>query len=216
MAWTKEKDELIKKLWADGLSASQIAAEIGGVSRNAIIGRVHRLGIAGRQVSRLGREARLEQEVIQLFKEAKFKVASSEGFPSRVTGDFVAEHTLLGSARRYAIKVVAEADRLKVIEYASRLRDYARQSKQPFAEFDEFWLVAAELTDGAPKDELSHDRQFRAVDLGELKAILAQQHSTRSKPLAKGTAKRTARTKIGKAIEENEKEMSMNSYCRVV
>jgi GcrA cell cycle regulator len=40
--------ELLKKLWADGLSASQIAAEIGGISRNSVIGKVHRLGLAGR------------------------------------------------------------------------------------------------------------------------------------------------------------------------
>ncbi len=46
--WTDERVELLKKLWGDGLSASQIAAEIGGVSRNAVIGKVHRLGLSGR------------------------------------------------------------------------------------------------------------------------------------------------------------------------
>ncbi|QRE73162.1 GcrA family cell cycle regulator [Methylobacterium aquaticum] len=46
--WTKERVELLKRLWSDGRSASQIAAEIGGVSRNAVIGKVHRLGLAGR------------------------------------------------------------------------------------------------------------------------------------------------------------------------
>ena len=39
---------LLKKLWQDGLSASQIAAELGGVTRNAVIGKVHRLGLSGR------------------------------------------------------------------------------------------------------------------------------------------------------------------------
>ena len=48
MTWTDERVELLKKLWADGLSASQIAAELGGVTRNAVIGKVHRLGLAGR------------------------------------------------------------------------------------------------------------------------------------------------------------------------
>ncbi|MBY0296619.1 MAG: GcrA cell cycle regulator [Methylobacterium sp.] len=47
-SWTKERVELLKRLWSDGRSASQIAAEIGGVSRNAVIGKVHRLGLAGR------------------------------------------------------------------------------------------------------------------------------------------------------------------------
>ena len=47
MAWTKERIELLTKLWTEGLSASQIAPELGGdVSRNAVISKAHRLGIA--------------------------------------------------------------------------------------------------------------------------------------------------------------------------
>ncbi|MCO4318798.1 GcrA family cell cycle regulator [Phyllobacterium sp. 21LDTY02-6] len=48
MNWTDERVEQLKKLWADGLSASQIAAQLGGVSRNAVIGKVHRLKLSGR------------------------------------------------------------------------------------------------------------------------------------------------------------------------
>ncbi|MCK0196026.1 GcrA cell cycle regulator [Ancylobacter sp. 6x-1] len=48
MNWTDERVELLKRLWAEGLSASQIAAELGGVTRNAVIGKVHRLGLSGR------------------------------------------------------------------------------------------------------------------------------------------------------------------------
>jgi GcrA cell cycle regulator len=51
MTWTDERVELLKKLWADGLSASQIAAELGGITRNAVIGKVHRLGLSGRAKS---------------------------------------------------------------------------------------------------------------------------------------------------------------------
>jgi GcrA cell cycle regulator len=51
MSWTDERVELLKKLWSDGLSASQIAAELGGITRNAVIGKVHRLGLAGRAKS---------------------------------------------------------------------------------------------------------------------------------------------------------------------
>ncbi|SEG45413.1 GcrA family cell cycle regulator [Bosea lathyri] len=47
-AWTEERVELLKKLWSDGLSASQIAGELGSVTRNAVIGKVHRLGLSGR------------------------------------------------------------------------------------------------------------------------------------------------------------------------
>lgn len=51
MAWTEERVELLKKFWAEGLSASQIAARLGGVTRNAVIGKVHRLGLSGRATS---------------------------------------------------------------------------------------------------------------------------------------------------------------------
>ncbi len=48
MAWTDERVEQLKNLWAEGLSASQIANKMGGVTRNAVIGKVHRLGLSGR------------------------------------------------------------------------------------------------------------------------------------------------------------------------
>ncbi|EDQ31731.1 hypothetical protein HPDFL43_21509 [Hoeflea phototrophica DFL-43] len=51
MNWTDERVEKLTKLWADGLSASQIAAQLGGVSRNAVIGKVHRLNLPGRAKS---------------------------------------------------------------------------------------------------------------------------------------------------------------------
>jgi len=50
MGWTDERVEQLKGLWNEGLSASQIARTLGGVSRNAVIGKVHRLGLAGRAV----------------------------------------------------------------------------------------------------------------------------------------------------------------------
>lgn len=48
ISWSDERVELLRKLWSDGLSASQIAAELGGITRNAVIGKVHRLGLSGR------------------------------------------------------------------------------------------------------------------------------------------------------------------------
>jgi GcrA cell cycle regulator len=49
MGWTEERVELLKKLWMEGLSASQIAGILGeGVTRNAVIGKVHRLKLSGR------------------------------------------------------------------------------------------------------------------------------------------------------------------------
>ncbi len=48
MSWTDERVELLKKMWVEGKSASQIAKELGSVTRNAVIGKVHRLGLSSR------------------------------------------------------------------------------------------------------------------------------------------------------------------------
>jgi GcrA cell cycle regulator len=48
MGWTDERIDTLRKLWLDGLSASQIATTLGGVTRNAVIGKVHRMGLSGR------------------------------------------------------------------------------------------------------------------------------------------------------------------------
>ena len=48
MSWTDERVETLKRMWAEGQSASQIAKELGGVTRNAVIGKVHRLGLSNR------------------------------------------------------------------------------------------------------------------------------------------------------------------------
>jgi GcrA cell cycle regulator len=48
MEWNNERIEQLRTLWHDGLSASQIAAVLGGITRNAVIGKAHRLGLTGR------------------------------------------------------------------------------------------------------------------------------------------------------------------------
>jgi GcrA cell cycle regulator len=48
MAWTDERIDQLKRLWGQGMTASQIADELGGVSRNAVIGKAHRLGLEAR------------------------------------------------------------------------------------------------------------------------------------------------------------------------
>lgn len=51
MSWNDERVDLLKKMWGEGQSASQIAKELGGVTRNAVIGKVHRLGLSNRNGS---------------------------------------------------------------------------------------------------------------------------------------------------------------------
>ena len=48
MSWTDERIDRLKALWSEGNTASQIADDLGGVSRNAVIGKAHRLGLAAR------------------------------------------------------------------------------------------------------------------------------------------------------------------------
>lgn len=47
-SWSDERVDHLRRLWEEGLSASQIATQLGGVTRNAVIGKIHRLGLSGR------------------------------------------------------------------------------------------------------------------------------------------------------------------------
>lgn len=72
MSWTDERIERLKKMWHDGATASQIADELGGVSRNAVIGKAHRLGLEQRPSPvKPGEE-----------KEAKKPAASAQAAPA--------------------------------------------------------------------------------------------------------------------------------------
>lgn len=62
MSWTDERVETLKRMWSEGQSASQIAKELGGVTRNAVIGKVHRLGLSNRVGGAGGKED--EEEVV--------------------------------------------------------------------------------------------------------------------------------------------------------
>lgn len=78
MDWNEERTAVLKKLWLEGMSASQVARQLGGVSRSAVIGKVHRLGITVRETpvrqrtpsvrspSRLQVRARTARETIAL------------------------------------------------------------------------------------------------------------------------------------------------------
>lgn len=51
IAWSDDRVAILKSLWLDGLSAAQVAQRLGGVSRSAVIGKIHRLGLGGRAAS---------------------------------------------------------------------------------------------------------------------------------------------------------------------
>ena len=51
MAWDDERVAILKKMWLEGNSASEIAKELGNITRNAVIGKVHRLGLSNRDAN---------------------------------------------------------------------------------------------------------------------------------------------------------------------
>jgi GcrA cell cycle regulator len=70
MSWTDERVELLKKMWGEGQSASQIAKELGGVTRNAVIGKVHRLGLSNRNSTGAAKSAEPKEKVAAAAKPA--------------------------------------------------------------------------------------------------------------------------------------------------
>jgi GcrA cell cycle regulator len=61
MSWTPERIEILKTMWSDGKSCSQIAGRLGGVTRNGVIGKVHRLGLSGRATTSRKQTIRLRR-----------------------------------------------------------------------------------------------------------------------------------------------------------
>lgn len=92
ISWTDERVENLKKLWQDGLSASQIAGRLGGVTRNAVIGKVHRLGLAGRvtttrqKIHRVRRPAAATQKRLAT-KPRTFPQAGNTAFRALYQGE---------------------------------------------------------------------------------------------------------------------------------
>lgn len=77
MAWTDERVETLKKMWAEGQSASAIAKELGGVTRNAVIGKVHRLGLSNR-----GEDAEAKPTAAPEVAKAPAKKAAAKATPA--------------------------------------------------------------------------------------------------------------------------------------
>ena len=106
MSWTDERVELLKKLWTDGLSASQIAGELGGITRNAVIGKVHRLGLSGRAKSPTTsvprpRKARPAQHIIRISRPvARGNTALAQAFEVEYEADPIAFDNVVPMSQR--------------------------------------------------------------------------------------------------------------------
>ena len=86
MSWTEERIERLKKMWHDGATASQIADELGGVSRNAVIGKAHRLGLEQRPSPvKPGEEKEVKKVAPAAAAPAPAKVAATSAAPAAPT-----------------------------------------------------------------------------------------------------------------------------------
>ena len=89
MSWTDERVEILTKMWGEGNSASQIAKELGGVTRNAVIGKVHRLGLSNRAttstVGKSDSKAKSAPKSSSKAKQKSRKIENTETKPDNVT-----------------------------------------------------------------------------------------------------------------------------------
>lgn len=115
MSWNDERVELLKKLWADGLSASQIAGRIGGVTRNAVIGKVHRLGLSGRATTTRSsnHRPRLRQPTVKRVAKPRFANVGNSALRALYQAEPepyvpVAEELDIPSAERKTIQTLTE------------------------------------------------------------------------------------------------------------
>ncbi|MGJ5176091.1 GcrA family cell cycle regulator [Bradyrhizobium oligotrophicum] len=116
LTWSDDRVEQLKKLWEAGLSASQIAAELGNVTRNAVIGKVHRLGLSGRAKSpataapRQRKPARPAQPMMRVTRPvARGNTALAQVFEVEAEPDPVAFDNVVPMNQRLSLLELNEA-----------------------------------------------------------------------------------------------------------
>src|SRR5258708_27812299 len=115
LTWTDDRVEQLKKLWEAGLSASQIAAELGNVTRNAVIGKVHRLGLSGRAKSPSSaaprqRKARPAQHMMRVSPpQSRGNTALAHAFEVEMEPDPIAYDNVVPMRQRLSLQELSEA-----------------------------------------------------------------------------------------------------------
>lgn len=118
VSWTDERVDTLKKLWADGLSASQIAAKLGGVSRNAVIGKVHRLKLAPRAKSTKQATPKVKRVPSSAGRSSGSSYSSGGGGGSRVRTNAYATGRMGGGAATHSIGATALKPGTEVVAFA--------------------------------------------------------------------------------------------------
>src|ERR1035437_10172533 len=115
LTWTDDRVEQLKKLWEGGLSASQIAAELGNVTRNAVIGKVHRLGLSRRGQSPPSaappqRKARPAQQMMRVTRPvSRGNTALAHAFDVELEPDPISYDNVVPMSQRLSLQELNEA-----------------------------------------------------------------------------------------------------------
>ncbi|WP_336287690.1 MULTISPECIES: GcrA family cell cycle regulator [unclassified Bartonella] len=153
MSWTCERVELLKKFWSEGLSASQIAAQLGGVSRNAVIGKVHRLKLPGR-----GKTA----PVVSRAQKASASVSPSVSRMHRTASTVLPTNAASCSVGATALKMEFVAEEVTEIDVSAKSDVVVPMSRH---------LSLLQLSENTCRwpvgDPLSPDFHFCGADSGE-------------------------------------------------
>ena len=118
MSWTEERIDRLKAMWTKGATASQIAEELGGVSRNAVIGKAHRLGLESRPSPVKAGEEKEKKAKAAPAPKAPKPVASKPG-PSPVDSKFSATEAPRPAAAAAPAVPKAQAPGAPTMQYRS-------------------------------------------------------------------------------------------------
>ncbi len=170
MSWTSERVELLTKLWIEGKSASDIANELGNVTRNAVIGKVHRLGLKGRVAKEATKtEKPVKKKVPPKPKKVEAKVKAKENnveqetelpdqTPDEPAIEIAINDEIPLEAREQAAQVEKESKRLTLMQLTERT------CKWPIGDpaTDEFWFCGHSAVAGKPYCEAHVELAFQA------------------------------------------------------
>src|SRR6202162_1588275 len=115
LTWSEDRVEQLKKIWEGGRSASQIAAELGNVTRNAVIGKVHRLGLSGRAKSPSSaaprqRKTRPAQQMMRVSRPvSRGNTALAHAFEVELEPDPIAYDNVVPMSQRLSLLELNEA-----------------------------------------------------------------------------------------------------------
>ncbi|HFB2047731.1 MAG: GcrA cell cycle regulator [Hyphomicrobiaceae bacterium] len=172
MSWTDERVELLKKYWSEGLSASQIAGRLGGITRNAVIGKVHRLGLSGRSTTNRLKSSRPRRQVVTTKRVNKAKLPK----PENLVLQSLYNH--LNGAEPYSAP--AEEVEIPIAERKS-LQDLTENScRWPIGDpqTPEFHFCNAEKVPGLPYCEHHSKRAFHVPQSRKRRSQTSKQQVT--------------------------------------